>query len=331
MEQFVTVFITVFTLLVLAVPGFVLVKTKLLNKNAESVLSALVLYGAQPVLMFMSFQKAYRSDIAINMLVVAGVALLIHLVMIGLMFLIVRNKEKDAKKNCVRFASVFSNCGYMGLPFLKMLFGESNSEILIYGAVVIAVFNLVTWSLGIFMMTGDKKQMSFKKAVLNPTTIGIFLGLIVFLTVQTPFATLANGTAVNEFVDKLMATLTIIGDLVTPLAMILIGCKLANVKIKQLFMDKWAYLSCFCKLILMSVITMLAVAFLPVAPIVKYALLFLLSMPSATATVLFAVQFGGDGETASVSVLLSTVLSMVTIPVMFIIFQSVFGIPPIIA
>lgn len=330
MDQFITVFITVFTLLLMAIPGFVLTKTKMLGKSAENVLSAIVLYAAQPVMMFMSFQKQFETEIAINMLVVAGVALVIHLLMIGITFLFIKNKSKSAKINCVRFASVFSNCGYMGLPFLKMLFGENNSEILIYAAVVIAVFNLITWSLGVVMMTGNKKDMSVKKALLNPTSVCIFLGLIVFLAVGTPFTTLAKNSVMEEFVMKLMSALDVIGDLVTPLSMILIGCKLAHVNIKSLFFDKWAYVSCFFKLIVMAVITMLIVAFLPIEPIVKYCLLFLLSMPSATATVLFAVQFGGDGEQGATCVLLSTILSVITILVMFIIFQQVFGVPPVI-
>ena len=330
MGQFVTVLITVISLFVLAIPGFILAKTKLLNKTAESVLSAIVLYGAQPMLVFMSFQKQYDSSIVINMLVVAVCALVVHLLMIALMFLVIKNKGNDAKKNCVRFASIFSNCGYMGLPFLKMLFGDSNSEVLIYAAVIIAVFNLVSWSLGQYIITGDRKQMSIKKALLNPTTIGIFVGAILFFTIQTPIVDLAQGTAVQGFVEKLMASLDTIGNLVTPLSMMLIGVKLAGVNVKSLFTDKWAYVSCFFKLIVMGVLTMLVMAFLSVPAIVKYAVLFTLSMPSATSTVLFSVQFGGDSQTASVCVLLSTILSAVTIPIMFIIFNQLFGIPLVI-
>jgi len=330
MDQFLTVFITVFTLLLLAVPGFILTKTKLLNKTAEGALSAIVLYAAQPVMVFMSFQKEYRSDIAINMLIVAGIAFAVHMIMIGLMALVLKNKSTDAKTKTIKFASIFSNCGYMGLPFLNALFGEGNSEILIYAAVVIGVFNLITWSFGVYIMTGDRKMMSPKKALLNPTTIGTLLGLVLFLILKKPFVTLATGTAVEGFITKVVGAFNVIGDLVTPLSMILIGCKLANIKLKTLFVNKGAYLSSFFKLIVMGAISMLLVAFLPVSPIVKYAILFLLSMPSATATVLFAVQFGGDSEQASVNVLLSTILSLITIPLMYVIFQNVFGIPPIV-
>ncbi len=331
--DFLNVLITVFSLIVLVIPGFVLKKTKVLGDKADQTLSALCLYGCQPMLMFMSFQKtAFSSTIAINMLIVAGLAFLIHFVMIGLMFLIFRTKDPDnkAKLNCLRFASVFSNCGYMGLPFLQTLFSfdlQVQGEILIYGGVVIAVFNVLTWSVGVFMMTGDKKQISFKRAFLNPTVIGLFLGLILFFAVQTPLVDLApQGGTLDLFVEKLCASFNFLANMVTPVAMIVIGIKLANIKFKQLLLDKWAYVVCVNKLLVMSLVTMLVVAFLPIALTAKYALFFCLSMPCATGTVMFAVQFGGDADSATVFVLLTTILSVLTIPLMFLLFSGGFGI-----
>lgn len=333
MDQFFTVFITVFSLLMLAVPGFILTKAKLLNKSIESALSVIVLYAAQPVMVFMSFQKQFRSDILTNIPIVAGLSLVIHLIMVGLMALVLKRKSDDAKVKTIKFASIFSNCGYMGLPFLKALFGSNDvvvAEILIYAAVVIGVFNLIMWSIGVYIMTGDKKMMSPKKALLNPTMIGTFLGLIIFLTVKTPFAELATG-ALGDFIKRVVDSLNVIGDLVTPLSMLLLGVKLANIRTKALFVNKGAYISSFFKLIVMGVISMLVVAFLPVSNVIKYAIVFLLSMPSAAATVLFSVQFGGDGEQATSNLLLSTILSLITIPLIYVVFQNLFGIPPIIA
>ena len=328
--SFLNVLITVFALVLLAVPGFVLVKTKILSPKADAPLSALVLYGCQPVMVFMSFQKtAFTPEIAMNMLIVAGLAFAVQLAMVGLMYLIIRNKSNDAKLNCVRFASVFSNCGYMGLPFLQALFsdGAFMGEIVIYGGIVIATFNILMWSIGIYMITGDKKQMSIKKAVLNPTVIGLILGIVVFLAVQTPFIGLVEeGTTGYLVVSKIVQSLNFVSDTVTPLSMIVVGIKLAGVNLKELFLDKWAYVACFCKLVVMSILIMLIVSFLPISVVAKYAVFFCLSMPSATGTVMFAVNFGGDGKSASVIVLLSTVLSIITIPLMYLMFSGVFGV-----
>lgn len=327
---FLDVLITVFCLVLLAVPGFLLVKTKVLKEGAVAPLSALVLYGCQPVMVFMSFQKTkFTPEIAINMLIVAGLALGIQLLMVGFTYLIIRNKGDVVKRNVVRFASVFSNCGYMGLPFLQSLFSGTPTlagEIMIYGGIVIATFNLLTWSIGIYMMTGDIKQVSVKKSLLNPTVIGLFLGIIVFLTVQTPFVELAVGTSAYDFVYKLMESLKLVSDTVTPLSMIVVGARLASVNLKELFLDKWAYFASFNKLIVMSILIMVVVAFLPISNVAKYAVFFCLSMPAATGTVMFAVNFGGDSKTASVIVLLSTVLSIVSIPLMFLLFSGGFGV-----
>ena len=114
--------------------------------------------------------------------------------------------------------------------------------------------------------------------------------------------------------------------MVTPVSMIVVGIRLANVNVKQLFMDKWAYVSAFFKLIVMPLIAILAVAFLPVANTVKYTVFFLLSMPAATGTAMFAVKFNSDSDFASVCVLLSTILSVITIPLLFLLINGVFGI-----
>ena len=322
--SFLNVLLTVFSLVILVIPGFIFAKTKILGENAQGVLSSLVLYGCQPMLMLVGFQKTgYDSKIALNMLIVAGLALVVHLIMIGLVFLIIKNKGEDSKRNCVRFASVFSNCGYMGMPFLEMLF-NGNGEILIYGAVVIAVFNMLNWSIGIYMMTGDKKDISIKNALLNPTIICVLIGIILFFTVQTPLVKLATpNTVLYDIIGKIMKGVYFLADMVTPLSMMVIGMRLASVKPKNLFLDKWAYISSLLKLVVMSLISMLVVGFLPIAETVKYAIFFALSMPSATGTVLFAVRFGGEGDLASVCVLLSTVLSIITIPLMFLLFNGV--------
>lgn len=328
------IFITVFSLLILMIPGYLLVKIKLFGETADSVLSALVLYGCQPFLMITSFQKTpFSADIATNLIIVAVLAIIVHLIMIGIVYLFIRNKPDDeknnAKRNCVRFGSVFGNCGYMGLPFLQTLFGNDGygNEIIVYGGIIIAIFNLFNWTVGTYMMTGDKKQISLKKVLLNPVIIAIFVGVLLFFTVQKPITDVAvEGSLLDDVFTKIMTAIEYLGDMVTPLAMIVIGVKLANQDFKKIFLDKYAYLNAFLKLIVMSLVSMLVTAFLPIDTIVKYAIFFCLSMPSATSTVLFAVKFGGDGDSASVYVLLSTLLSIITIPLMFLVFSNVFGV-----
>ena len=327
--EFIDVLTTVIALVILVIPGFLLAKTKVLPEKADSVVSNIVLYGCQPVMLFMSFQnKEFSSELAVNMLIVAAGAAAVHLIMIGLICLIFRNKENSASVNMLRFTSIFGNVGYMGLPFLQTLFSgrpDLQSEILIYGATIIAVFNLFSWTLGVWIVSGDKKNMSLKKIALNPNIIAIFFGVLLFLTVGKPMSSLAaDGTAADLFLEKFADSLNFLADMVTPLAMITIGIKLAAIKPRTLLLNKLAYISCFNKLIFCSVITMLLVAFIPMSEVIKYTLFFTMSMPSATSAVMFAVRFGGDSENGAVMVLLSTILSVITIPLMFLLFSSVF-------
>lgn len=328
--NFIDVLITVVFLLILMVPGYILVKCNMLSDNVQTGFSTMVLYVCQPALMLMAFQKKpYSPELAVNMLIVAGLSLVIHGAMIAFMMLAFRNKEKSAKINCLRFASVFGNCGYMGLPFLQSLFtGGYQAEVLIYGGVVIVIFNILTWSVGVFMMTGDKKQINVKNMLVNPTVISLIIAVLMFFIIKKPLADLfVQGTFGDKVFEGLTKSINFLADMVTPLAMTVLGMKIAKVNIKQLFMDKWAYVNAFNKLIVMGFLTIFIVAWLPVSNVVKYTLFFLLSMPSANNTVLFAVNFGGDAESGSVFVLLATILSILTIPLMFLVMNGLFAIP----
>ena len=324
MIDFLTVLIAVVSLVILAVPGFILTKTKLLNSKAESFFSAFVLYGAQPIMVLMGFQGArFNSKIGINVLITAGIAVAVHVIMAVILMLVVKNKGKEGKRNVVRYASMFSNCGFMGFPFLQIVFTGSEfiGEVMIYGAVVVAMFNVLNWTLGVFLITGDKKNVSLKKIITNPTIIAVILGFIFFFTIKVPFIELPpKNTTLSTIVSKFMASLDVIGDTVTPLSMTVIGMKLANVNFKELFLDKWGYIVSAFKLIVMSLVTMLCVCFLPISESVKYVLVFLLSMPCATSTALFTTLYGGDGKSATSFVLLTCILCIVTIPLMFLLF-----------
>lgn len=329
--SFADVLITVFSLVLLAVPGFILAKLKMLPEKASETLSVIVLYVAQTMLVVMSFQnKEYSPELGINMLYVALIALAVHLIMFVLLrFIFLRRAASDRVK-VVKFASVFSNCGFMGFPFLQSLFSADPamcSETLIYGAVIISVFNILTWTVGVYIMTGDIKNVSAKKVFLNPVIIGVIIGFLLFIILKKPVLSyMTEGSVGYKITDKIVSSLNKISDLVTPLSMTVIGIKLANVNMRQLFLDKLAYISSFLKLILMSLISILAVAFLPIDNTVKCTVFFLLSMPSATGTALFAVRFNKDSDFASVCVLLSTVFSVLTIPLMYMLFSGVFGV-----
>ncbi len=324
--SFINVLITVFSLVLLMVPGYILVKTKLVGETAEKTLSVLVLYVLQPMLLITGFQNApFSSEIIVNMLIVAGLTFTVHLVLIIIVYFIVRDKNNVKKERILRYASVFGNTGFMGAPFLQSLFMGTSlyGEVLIYNAVIVSVFNIMTWTIGIIMITGDRKSVSIKKALLTPAIIAVVIGLLIFIIAKVPLKDLAqDGSTLDLFLTKLISSIEFLSNAVTPMAMIVVGMKLAKIPFRKIFLDYKAYYSSGIKLILISFITIFTVAFLPVNSAVKYTLFFTLSMPSATNTALFAVNYNGDGDTASVCILLSTILSVLTIPIMYLLFSN---------
>lgn len=324
--SFIDVFLSVFSLVLLAVPGYIFAKCRMLPEKAAEAFSVLVLYGCQSALVLTGFQSPYNGEILINILIVCGLSLAAHLIMAGLVFAFTAKREAEARLRCLRYASVFSNCGFMGLPFLQSVFAESLAlgEILIYGAVVVAVFNILNWTLGVFIMTGDRKSISIKKIVFNPVIISVIIGFLLFAVLKTPVADIAaEGSFTDKLLTKIMECLDFLSNMVTPLSMTVIGINLAGINARELFANKFAYISCLLKLVLMPLVTVAISVFLPIEQEIKYVMFFLLAMPSATSTALFAVRFGGDGNTASSAVLLSTVFSVITVPLLYLLFGLV--------
>lgn len=315
--DFLTVLITVLSLIVLAVPGFILKKCKLLPENATKVLTSVLLFIAQPFLTFMSFQKTqYKDSILVNMLIMAGLALAVHLIMIVLVIVVFGKRGRtDEKVRVVRFASVFGNCGFLGFPFLQSMF-PGKGEILIYGAVIVAIFNLLSWTVGIYLITGDKKYVSLRKAILNPPFIALLISLPLFIILKKPISAIGeSGTTVNLLFAKLSSSFNLLSEMVTPLAMTILGIRLAEMDVKQVLTNKWVYFSSAFKLVVMPLVAFGIVALLSGLAIeIKVTLFFIMAMPTATQTLLFSEQYGGEPYTASSAVLLNTMLCVITIP-----------------
>lgn len=326
--SFLDVLISCISLLLLAIPGFILVKTKMLGESAEKAFSTYVLYVAQTFMMFMCFQGGtFSLEIGLNMLIVAILSFIPYLVFAVLLRFV---KLKDEQKTHIfRYATIFGNVGFMGIPFLKMLFTGTPylTEILLYASVSIMVFNLLNWTLGVYLISGDKKEISFKKVVLNPVIIAIISGLLCFIIIGKPIVDIApSGTVLDGILEKLITTINYIGDTVTPISMTVIGMKLAKINLKQIFLDKQAYVVCFLKLIILPLFVELLVAFLPITVGMKYAIFLTLAMPTATSSTLYGIKYNVAPEFASVVVLLSTLLSAIAIPLTFLVFTGVFGV-----
>lgn len=308
--DFLTVLINISVLMLLGVPGYIFRKKKIIGEKDTKPLVVLLIYITQPFLILMSFQgKQYTQDILGSMGWVFGLTLFIHLVMLFIAKMIFSKTAIDKKKKGVFiFASAFSNCGYIGIPVISSLFKDYNnlSEMLIYVSIYIAVFNLVNWTIGIYIISGDKKYISIKNAVVNPTTIALFVALPLFFLKISLF----------EIFVELADAFKMFGDMTTPLSMTILGIKLAEMPLREIFISGHVYLTSFIKLILMPLLLLGIIKLLTgyLSLEVIYVLIIISAMPTATLTVANTERFGGDSYAAAKILLCSTLLSVISLP-----------------
>ena len=175
--SFLTVGRQIITLYLLMAVGYALGKVKLIDDRGSLCMSNLVMYVVSPCMMLVAFQRPLERELLHEFAIMLGVALLLHAAFIVLSRLLIR--EKDAhRRGLLLFGAVFSNCGFMGYPLMTALFGTIG---VFYGSAYVVVFTFLTWTYGIYAMTGDHSQLKLRPLLLNPGVISIALAMALFL------------------------------------------------------------------------------------------------------------------------------------------------------
>lgn len=304
MDAFLSVILEVAVILILILVGYFTVKKGMFTKESLGSITSFLLYIVTPCLIVSSFLSAESGKLDGWTLLLAAVLPALSIVIsIAVSYLFFR-REPLGRRRVLRFSTVFCNVGFMGIPLVEGIVG---SEGVLYGSFFIAVFNIFCWTYGYVMMGGGKVRL--KALLLNPGVIGIVIGLPLYL-LDVPVPAL--------FVEPV----ELISALNTPLAMIVVGGYIAQVKLRAFVSDLAVY--------------KMAVLRLVVAPLLYLALVWLLrpdetllmstviqaATPVAANCVLFAVQYDSDAELASKSVAVSTALSVVTIPLLTVLVQA---------
>ena len=325
-----TLFTSVLLLFFMMIPGFIIRKAKLGGDTLPLGFTNTILYITQPAMLIVGFFREFD----LELLKTAGVVLILsfaaHLIFYGIAHLLFGGAGDHLKK-VYRFSIVFANAGYMGIPLMEMVLGKDAA---VFASVYIIGFNFFAWSLGCLIYTGDRSYISPKKMFINAATIPTFIGILLF--VINAYSWLP--TPVTAFTES---ALTMLKNTVAPMSMMVIGMRLADLKLKGAFKDKYMYLSFAMRLLvlpcavfgLLWICTLLGfyntTAFTTV--------LICAATPSAALTGMFAEKFApkadpeklmaGDEDavntqkiallgstTASKLVSLSTILSLLTMP-----------------
>lgn len=291
------VFNEVIILFLIMVVGFAAKKFNIINDETRRKLSEMLIYITMPCLIIISFNFEFSKEMLYNACIVLIFAAGIHIFSILLGMLIYNRYPYDVKK-VLKFITVYTNCGFMGLPVLEGLFGKQG---VFYGSIYNAVFNISVWTNGIMIFTGNKASGTLKRALINPGIIAVIMGMAIFLfSAELPY--------------PLFKALEMVGSMTTPVSMIIIGSFLADSDFKKIFSGFDVYYGSAVRLVLIPVVTLVVLKIIGLREDLLGPCVTLVAMPAAANTVIFAEMYGGDTELASRCIAISTLLSVITIP-----------------
>ncbi len=295
LESFLIVGTQVLILFILIALGYGLGKCKIFNQDGVKCINDLVIYVVNPCLIISAFQRKFEIALLRNFVLALIGALIAHVLCLVLALLIFRNKPEGRKK-VLKFATIFSNCGFMGVPLLNALLGTDG---VFYGAAYLVVFNLLIWSYGQYIMAKGSDGFSTKKIVLNPGVIAVAVGLVFFFTS-------------TSLPSVILTPVEYLAALNTPVPMLIIGYTISKFKLSNLaggFDEVKVYL---IRLVIGPLILLGILYGMGLRGSVLVAVIVSASAPTAALTTMFSIKFGCDEELSARIVSTSTLLSIIS-------------------
>ena len=296
LDAFLVVGGSVLTLFLLMAVGFVFGRLGLLSDNTLSQISRVLLNVVVPCVMVASFEVERAAEVDRQLLTAfAALAGTYALYMLGSCLLF--RGQPEVHRGILRFASIYGNVGFMGLPLIQSALGGSAA---MAAAMSLVVFNVVTFTHGIILI-GDRGGLSARKIVLNPGTLGFLAAIALYLT----------GWRLPGPVNSAVGYL---GSLNTPLPMLIIGGQMAHTDLPAVFREKKLYAASAIKLAGLPILTALVLLPFRLDPVIFTALVILSGCPTAGVTSLFSQNMGKDAGLAARQITLSTLLCIITLP-----------------
>lgn len=275
--------------------GYIVSKAKIINKCTRKQLTDLVILIVLPCNIINSFS----SDISIDLLKKA--ALSFFLACLAQVFYSILNRYvyrnfEESKKVIMKYSTLCSNAGFIGLPIIGVLFGPTG---LIYASIALIPQRIVMWSSGISLFTQTSKKEMFFTLIKHPCIIAVMIGLLKAIF-QLEFPTFLNNTIIS------------ISDCTIAVSMIIIGTILSDVEIRSLFEKATFYFS-FIRLLLIPFCILIVLKGLKIDPIVIGVTVMMSAMPAGSTTVMLAQKYEMNPIFASKIVFVSTILSILSI------------------
>lgn len=286
---------------IMIILGFILVKCKLIDMSAKKSFSNLLVYLVVPCMIINSYITTYDSEILKNLLWCFLASFILLVVGILVTFIITHFFHIDDRP-IIRFGLMFSNAAYMGFPLIEAMFG---SEGLIYASSFVSVFNILLWTIGYMIVS---RSFNVKVALVSiaktPVLYALIIGLLIFF-LQIP---------IPEMIQK---PLSLIGNMNTPLSMIITGMIIASSSILPILKNIYMWLTTIIRLLIIPAICLGVVMLLSMIGIdhdVLKIVFILEACPCAAITSVFAIKFNYNEDLAAGCVVVTTILSIITLP-----------------
>lgn len=293
--------ISLFLIILIGVYG---TKKNIINEEINKGLRRILLEITLPLLVINSFSFEFSDGMGRNVLIafIYSIAFMVLGAIISYIFLY---PLKGEKKKILHFANVFSNCGFIGFPIINSLYG---AEGVVYTSIFNMVFTIALWTYGVMIFSDKISKKNIKKVLLNPAIIAVYIGIPMMLFKV-------------KFPSFILDTTKIVGDMTAPISMIIVGSILSKVSIKDVFKEISIYYGALIKLIIIPLVLIIIKIVLKDNSIIINTIIVIQAMPAAAMTSIFAADFNKEKEYASIVVFITTLLSIITIPIISKIIQ----------
>ena len=292
----------------LLIVGYFLNKKKILDSHINTGLSALLLNATNPALILSSLGATggvAKGDV--SKLLVFGLCFYIMLPIFA--WLIVHLlRIHPSKRSISQLLIIFSNTGFMAIPILQTLYGDVS---VFYSNILNLPFNFLFFSYGVYLMNRETAgasggKLNWRKFI-NPGIVASAIALLLY------FCNITLPKVATE-------TFSFLGNMTPPLSMIILGSVLAEYPLSSIFKDLKINLMLIVKQLLLPVIATVLAHLVFTDPVITGIITLTFAMPCATMTVMLSKEYKSDTLTASAGVVFTTVLSLITIPVAFVLF-----------
>ena len=282
--------------------GFSLSRADVINKKGDKYLSNFLLYIIFPVVIINSFaikrtEKNFYGFL--DSFFLAIVSILLSMIVSYIIYEKYAYKKTGKAMRIDDVGVAFSSAGFMGIPIVSSMFGK---DAVFFASSFAAILTFLQWTYGVMLIADSKDYIKAKKIFLNPVLISMVTGIIIYIS------DIHINSAISSFFN-------IFSYLNAPVVMIILGIYLDQIKVFSMFKEKSVYLSSILRLVLIPVLTALTIKFLPGNTEIKLITMIAASAPVGSNVAIFARLYGGDYTKAVKIVCMSTILSVITMPV----------------